>query len=92
MHSLNLVIEFAKRTMRAITYLSCHLFFSLSVVLMSVIGLLTTPTFGWRWFLVVSAAPLVLSAVLTFVCPQPTRFDADTELYSYATPHVSSKH
>lgn len=59
---------------------------------MSVIGLLTTPTFGWRWFLVVSAAPLVLSAVLTFVCPQPTRFDADTELYSYATPHVSSKH
>jgi MFS family permease len=71
---INVMVEFSKRSLRAVTLLTSQLFFALGIVLVALFGLLLMYNFGWRVFLFALYLPLLVSFIFSLLLRHPPHF------------------
>ncbi|KAL0965642.1 hypothetical protein UPYG_G00283870 [Umbra pygmaea] len=73
--SVTLYSEFLPVKSRATCIMLVEIFWALGAVFEVLLAIWIMPTWGWRWLLGVSTAPLVLFVILGFWLPESARFD-----------------
>ncbi len=72
--SYSLFSEFIPKRVRTLALSAEQAFWSLGAVFGVLIAWLTLPNLGWRWFLGISAAPLLFNLVLYKFLPESPRY------------------
>ncbi|XP_060238570.1 synaptic vesicle 2-related protein isoform X2 [Meriones unguiculatus] len=73
--SVTLYAEFLPMKARAKCILLIEVFWAIGTVFEVLLAVFVMPSLGWRWLLMLSAAPLLLFAVLCFWLPESARYD-----------------
>ncbi|XP_005078990.1 synaptic vesicle 2-related protein isoform X1 [Mesocricetus auratus] len=73
--SVTLYAEFLPMKARAKCILLIEVFWAIGTVFEVLLAVFVMPSLGWRWLLMLSAAPLLLFAILCFWLPESARYD-----------------
>ncbi|XP_028621239.1 synaptic vesicle 2-related protein [Grammomys surdaster] len=73
--SVTLYAEFLPMKARAKCILLIEVFWAIGTVFEVLLAVFVMPSLGWRWLLLLSAAPLLVFAVLCFWLPESARYD-----------------